>query len=504
MKRIAAVVFLLIMMLSMTSCGKQTKDSDIDEMVISQFMELTQIPRPSHHEEKVSAYLEKWAENKGLAVTRDAVNNIIFDVPATKGMENKPMIALQGHMDMVFAQKEDTNLDPLTTKITAVNDGTYLRSDGNTSLGADDGIGVAIMLCIADGRMEHGPLRIIITTDEEDGMEGTFNLDPKFVRDIDYLINLDAEQEGQVTVSTAAGVLDEFTKDVSACEPAGQKSITIRLKGCTGGHSGIDINKGGLNGAVVMGKLLSDILSDGVDYELQSFNAGTAPNAIVTSATAVIRIDAGEVEKVRKICGKYSDEFLPQHKDTDPNAVLELAEDDVPGRVMTAQDRDALLYFINHVVNGVNTWDPYEDGLVESSSNLGIVKADADSLLLNTNIRSESPERLQELTEGQEKLGEQLGMKVTSSKTADPWPYKNDNTMAELAHSAYKKVFNRDIEEIAVHAGLECGTFAVYNKDINMIALGPTIHNPHTVNETLEIATISKLWRLVEAIFAEA
>ena len=507
MKKIA-LILAIIMLLSLAACGmqahaEQATDSDIDEMVISQFMELTKIPRPSHHEEKISEYLENWAKERGFEVTRDKVNNIIFDVPATEGMENKPMIGLQGHMDMVFAQKDGSNLDPLTTVINVVNDGTTLKSDGTTSLGADDGIGVAMILCIADGKMEHGPIRAIITTDEEDGMDGTFNLDPKYVQNIDYLINLDAEQEGQIIVSTAAGVLEEFTQEFTPCEPAKQQTVTIKLKGLTGGHSGVEIDKGRLNGAIAMGKLLSDLQAGGVDFELQSFNAGTAPNAIVTSATAVIRIDPEKLEEVKGFCATFEEDFLPQYKETDPNAVLEIDEADVPGKVMPEAGRDALIRFVTNVTNGVNSWDPVMEGLVESSSNLGIVKADAESLLVDTNIRSESAERLQELVDGQEELGGELGMAISYTKNADPWPYKEDNVLMEKAHEAYKKLFNCDMEEIAVHAGLECGTFAVYNENINMIAIGPTLHDPHTVNETLEIASVSKVWKLVEEIFAE-
>ena len=502
MKKVLALMLALIMVMIIPVYGEQADDSLITDMVLDRFMPLTQIPRPSHHEEKIADYLEKWAQDRGFEVVRDEANNIIFDVPATEGMEDKPAVALQGHMDMVFAQKDGANLDKLTTVINVVNDGTYLRSDGNTSLGADDGIGVAIILGVADGEMAHGPVRVIVTTDEEDGMLGTFALDPKYVQEVSYLINIDSEQEGEMTVTTAAGEVMEFSGDVTSAEPLYNTAVTVRLAGLAGGHSGIDIKNGGLNGAIVMGNLLDTILKGGVDFELQSFNAGTAPNAIVTSATAVICTDEAGADKAKEICGNFEKDFLEKHKDTDPDYTLDVSTGSVSGKVMSGADRDKLIYFITNIFNGVNTWSAYIDGLVESSSNLGIVNVDADGIAVTSNIRSSSDERFEELIEGQRELGESLGMNIVSSKTADPWPYKEDNKLIKLAQDAYRKLFNEDIKEVAVHAGLECGTYAVYNKDINMISIGPTIHNPHTVNERLEIATIPKVWKLLEEMLA--
>lgn len=502
-KRLFVGFITVVLAFCMVACSSQkvsAEDQEIIDMVLEEFEKLTQIPRPSHHEEKVSEYLENWATERGFEPYRDEHNNVVFDVHATPGMEGLPRIALQGHMDMVFAHKDGENPDPLTTKVVMKNDGTYLTSDGNTSLGADDGIGVAMALCVAEGKIDHGPLRIICTTDEEDGMSGAMNMDPRFFQDINYLINIDSEDEGIVTISSAAGVTCEYKMEFSPCKQQKDSTMEIKLTGCSGGHSGLDIIKGGLNGAVVMAQILDELRNQGIDYEINSFTAGTASNAIVTSATAVICLDEEDITRTQEKITELSKNYSELGRKTDPDFKIETNLTKDKTDVMPKENQEALIDFITKLKNGVNSMSPDIEGLVESSSNLGIVRADTESISFSLLIRSCDEGKLEELMEGQKELASSLGYSVEQIITANPWPYKTDNTLLGDTKSVYKELFGKEIEQMAIHAGLECGTFAIYNKDLNIISIGPTLRNPHTVNERLELATVPKVWKLLKGI----
>lgn len=505
MRKTIVIILTAAMVLSCVSCASQAAADrkDITTEILDTFNGLTQVPRPSHHEEKISEYLEKWAKVKKFEVTRDNVNNVIVEVPATKGMESKPKVALQGHMDMVFAQKDGANLDPLTTTIKSVNDGTYLRSDGNTSLGADDGIGVAIMMNIAEGKMAHGPLKLIITTCEEDGMVGTFGLDPAVLKDVDYLINLDSEEEGTMCLSTAAGVVETFTMKPVLVDYEKTTAVELSISGLRGGHSGLDIDKGRLNAIKGMTELLLALKNGGIEYGLSVMSGGSAPNAIPTSAKAVIYVSAEDKEKAQQVLNEKADEIKACHKDTDPDMQFSITPCSEASKVLSSECRDAVLGLLSGITDGLVTMSKDIEGLVESSSNLGLFSIDGAEIKGTAYMRSSSPEMLEKILADDEKVSMEQGFSYSQEKTADPWAYKPDNHLMEVADEAYRSLFGKDIEHITMHAGLECGTYSVYNPDLDMIAIGPTLYDVHTINERLEIATIEKVWRFVEKILAD-
>ena len=257
-------------------------DADIIDAVYENFLLLAAIPRPSHHEKQVSDFLAGWVTERGARnVTQDEVYNLIFDLPATPGYENLPKAAVQAHMDMVCVGEEGSDYDMLTDPIRVIRDdasGT-LTAEG-TSLGADDGVGLAIIMAIVEGKMDHGPLRVIFTVDEEDGMTGAFHLDPGAVADVDYLINVDDEVSDEVLLSTAAGEYVSIDDGVTCLAPRGSAALTLELRGLKGGHSGVEIDKGRLNGIIAMARLLEALKAEGILYELASLSGGSAPNAI--------------------------------------------------------------------------------------------------------------------------------------------------------------------------------------------------------------------------------
>lgn len=473
---------------------------DITEVILSYFDELTQIPRPSHHEEKVSAFLYQWAVDRGFGASRDLVNNVIIEIPATEGMEDKPLVGLQVHMDMVFAQADGLNLDPLTTAINTERNGEFLTSDGNTSLGTDDGIGVALVMGVADGKMPHGPVRAIITTDEEDSMSGALGIDSMYFEDLSYLINLDSEEEGVVTVSSAGGVGCSYSLEYEPCEPKYNDTLSIKLSGLTGGHSGEEIKYGRLNAGIVMGSVLDEIRNNGIDFELQYINGGAASNAIMNSIEVIMCIDSEDEEAVETIVNDKLTEYAAAGAETDPDMNFVIRQTKDATEVMPDEVRDAIIDFLINVKDGVNTWLEGLDGLPESSSNIGIISADPAKLYIDSLVRSSNNDRLDEIVNDNVNLADRLGIDLVCDYSLSAWPYKKDNKLLKITTDAYKELFGRDIKLEATHSGLECGNFAKRNQDMDIISIGPTIKEPHTVRERLEIASVEKLWDLLEAI----
>ena len=476
-------------------------NQEIINKVVDNFTLLTRIPRPSHHEEKVSAFLEGWAKQQGFKVQRDKQNNILFDVPATPGYEKLPLTILQGHMDMVCAAAEGVTFDPLKDPIKVIRDnkaGTLTAA--GTSLGADDGAGVAMIMLAAQGGLNHGPLRALITTDEEDGMEGAFGLSPDWLADARYLINLDSETSDEVLVSTAAGDSLKITGTVTLQKPAGDTAVRLELKGLKGGHSGVEIDKGRCNGLIAMARLLKDLREQGLHYELVSFGGGTAPNAIPSKANAVIMLKAADRTILKNIADAWLDSLKTNYRGIEDGISLQVTDVPAADQVLSVEDRDRAILFMNEVIDGVYTWSAKMKGLVESSSNLGLFTADKNGINARTYVRSSSAVQQERIVQSQQELSLWCLYHSEVIKMADPWPYNPDSQLLALTKEAYKKLNGTDIKVVALHAGLECGTFAVLNPKMDMISIGPDLKDVHSPKETLYLNSIPKTWNLLQEL----
>lgn len=496
------ICLVLVVCVLFASAALAGSGRDMTREILDRFMPLTRIPRPSGHEEAVSAYLETWGLERGFRVIRDAANNVIIDVLATAGYEDAPLTALQCHMDMVFAQKDDLGLDPLTTPITVKNDGVWLTSDGNTSLGADDGIGIAVMLCVADGLTAHGPLRLLITTEEETTMDGTHALDPALLSGVRYLINIDSETEGEMCVSSACGDKIIFSKAYDAAARAKEKTYEIELSGLSGGHSGIQIDKNHLNAGMEMGMILDELRLGGIDFELARLIGGTADNAIMTDAKAFICADEKDAARLAEIVDICRERLTEKGGKTDPGLTLTLRETDGEDRVLPANEKDAVLAFLTGFKNGVRTMSDSIPGLVECSCNLGIIDVNPAGFTFVALDRSSSAERETEQLNEQQALAEKLGCGMEVKHSGDSWEYKPGSKLEKLFTDAYRALFGTELKVIAVHAGLECGTYAIYNPDMDIVSVGPTIKDPHSIMEKLEIASIERVWNLLSAVLS--
>ncbi len=467
------------------------------DAVINEFMEMTKIPRPSHHEEKIAEYLRGWAVEHGLEVRQDELGSIIIDKPASPGHEADPIVMMQAHMDMVCVCEEGVEYNPLTDAIKVINDGKYLTADG-TSLGADDGIGVAMALAVLkDEELVHGPLRAIITTNEEDGMD-SMGMDPKYFEG-QYLINLDWEQEGSLCNSCAGGDFFNYSRAAEwEAVPAGSKAVAIEMKDMLGGHSGVGINLGHANAIVTIGTCISMIEQEGIHVRVASFSGGQAKNAIPGAAKAVITFAETDLEKVKAIFEKFKAEFDEAFGDIEKEGTFTVTiADALPEKVLSVPVGKGLISLITTVPNNVHTMSPFIDGLVESSANLGELSVDEEAVKFSVFARSSVAYQATQIGIICGELAEMAGYDFDSEGHVPGWAVNPNSKLTPIACEAYKALTGKDMIVEPVHAGVECGAFAEKNGDLDMIAIGPTLIDVHTPGEKCELAAVESTTELL-------
>ncbi|MBO4373486.1 MAG: beta-Ala-His dipeptidase [Lachnospiraceae bacterium] len=478
-------------------------DDAIIENVVDNFMILAAVPRQSKHEKEISDRLKAWAEDLGYDVRQNKANDLIFDVPATEGLEDLPLTALQAHMDMVCVAEKGVDFDPENDDIKVVVDreaGT-MTTGGTTTLGSDDGAGVAVIMSIVEGGMKHGPLRVILTTDEEVDMTGALAITSKDLEGVKYLINIDSEASDTVTISSAAGgsivvydkpVLTDASKD---------SALKINISGLVGGHSGVMINEGRCNAIVTIAGLLSE-LSDTVPFELASITGGVAQNAIPAECEAVILVDKKDEAEVKDYIDEAEKELKKEYKGIEENLAVSVSGCDRPDEVLDDRQTKSILDFITGSINGVYTMSKDVESFVESSSNIGVINVGDKSVDIEAMYRSSSEEKMEEIAGFQEKLAKKTGLPIDIDVDAKPWPIKTDSVLVPRIQEIYKAQNGEDIKVEAIHAGLECGVFAELSEDLDMVSIGPDVVGAHSPEETLYIDSIPKIWHLLEELLS--
>ena len=466
---------------------------DVLERVLSEFYPLANIPRKSHHEEKISAYLVSWAEKFSLKSVKDKSNNVVIEVPATRGMENKPLVILQAHSDMVCVAADGVRFDPLADPIKVIRDdkARTLKADG-TSLGADDGIGVAMALFVANpgNKVDHGPLRLVITTNEEDGMTGAANLDATHLEG-KYLVNLDNEVVGQFINSCAGGYKYIFTDKVKRAAPKKDLALAISLSGLLGGHSGIEINKGHANAVSILANLLNAVHAAGIDFELASFEGGTAANAIPAKAAAVMVIDSRDRASFEKVFDSYKGKFERSYGGIEKNGKLAFSKTALPKNAAEPEAGYRFISLLASIPTGVGTMSQVVKDLVESSSNTGIVALGGDSASITIFARSSEDYHLERYTQNYNALATLSGYQLETIFMGPPWPAVKENKLAETLAAEYQALTGKTAEVLAIHAGLECAYWAQKNPGLSLISIGPELHDVHSPNETLFLDSIA-------------
>ena len=470
------------------------------------FLEICKVPRYSSHEVHMGDWLMAWAKEHHLTATRDRAGgngNVIIEVPATMGMEGRELVVFQTHQDMVRAVKEgvthDWDKDPV---VPVVEDG-WLHSKGReTSLGADDGIGIATALAIAEGRVSHGPLRLIMTVEEETTQAGVKGLDPKTVADAKFLVNIDSETEGEVVISSACADMSAFTLAPECETPyGGGKALAVEVSGLLGGHSGHVINRKRANAIIELGTMLSNLVTK-VGLQLASFTGGTADNALPVSATAVIVLESeSDANTVNEVAAAIQTRI---REGEDTNACVTVsALEQAPDKAFTVDVRDKLLALVTGLPNGVIKMSEFLTDLVQTSSNLGTIRTTASEIRIGAAMRSSSEEDYAVVLKAFGEKAEECGFSWRHTKNCEIWPVDLESELLEICEEAYKDAFDgKEINVVAVHAGLECGTFKVKNPKLDMISIGPTVLDPHSVNERCELASCEKVFTLLQGILA--
>ncbi|MTI67059.1 MAG: aminoacyl-histidine dipeptidase [Firmicutes bacterium] len=482
--------------------SKVLKDLE-PKKVFEFFEELTKIPRCSGNEKKVSDYLVNFAKERNLEVIQDEALNIVIKKPATKGYENAKRVILQGHMDMVCEKNKDTkhdfSKDPLNLRIKD----ELLMATG-TTLGADNGIAVAYCLALLDSNdIPHPPLEVLVTTEEETGMGGAQKLDPDSVNG-DILINIDSEEEGVFLVSCAGGVRTKAKLPIEwTNKDENKNSYTIKIRGLKGGHSGMEINKGRGNSNKIMGRILYN-LNGCLEFDLAEVNGGAKMNAIPREADAIVLVDKENKEKLINEIGKWDNILKNELKAADPNVsvVVDECKKEVK-KTFNKITKESIISLYNLIPNGIETMSMEIKGLVESSTNLGVVTTYKNEIVLESATRSSIESLKSRIVEKTSLAAKVTGAEFVTNDPYPAWQYNSESKIRDLFVKVYKEKFGVKPEITAIHAGLECGLFREKLGDLDMISLGPDMHDVHTPDENLSISSTKKTWEFLLDVLKE-
>ena len=470
------------------------------DRILDEFLGIASVPRPSHHEGRIAEYLCDWAKKHTLNYVVDELGDVIIEKPATPGYENAPTVILQAHMDMVCVAAEGVTYNPLEDAIKVINDGQFISAEG-TSLGADDGIGIAIALfLLADEDVIHGPLKALFTVNEEDGMSSGA-IDPKYL-EADYLINLDWEWLGSLCNSSAGGDFMAFTRKYESCEAKTNSSVLkIEIAGLLGGHSGVDIHRGRANALTCISRLMQQLSDEQIEYQVGSFCGGQARNAIPASAEVKILVEPGLLAQVYEILESYSAELKAGFGEIEQGMVFrwELLEESIPC-IIPKEDVEALFNLLLTLPNGVHTMSPYIGGLVESSQNLGLLEVSDGEIRLAAMARSCVAYRAKELLAISYAIANAFGFVFEQGEHSPAWAVNPKSKLTPITCQVYKELTGNDMVVEPVHGALECGAFFEKNPHIDMIAIGPSLFDVHTPKERCELHSVRVTTDLITGV----
>ncbi|RHW76391.1 aminoacyl-histidine dipeptidase [Colwellia sp. RSH04] len=469
------------------------------------FEKICSIPHPSKHEQKISLWIQEWAKELGLTIKEDAIGNLFIKKPATKGMENRKGIILQAHMDMVPQKNNDTDHDFITDPIKPyIQDcGEWVTAEG-TTLGADNGIGLASALAVlASNDVEHGPLEVLVTIDEEAGMSGAFGLEAGWL-DGEILINTDSEQEGEVYMGCAGGIdgSADFALDYTEV-PNDHQAFNLSISGLKGGHSGVDIHTGRANANKLLVRFLLDA-SNEFDISLTELNGGSLRNAIPREANASFVVPTSNVEALKAALAKYLTTIQTNLGSVETDIDMLLISPEDFDQCWTKATQAAILRALNACPNGVIRMSDDIEGIVETSLNLGVMRTRGKKFNALVLIRSLHDDGRLETVRTVQSVFELAGANVDFSGAYPGWKPDTDSAIMKTVRDTYESLFNKVPEVMVIHAGLECGLFKTAYPTWDMVSIGPTIKFPHSPDEKVEIATVAQYWQLLTAVLGNA
>lgn len=463
------------------------------KVIWKHFYSLTQVPRPSKKEDKIREFIAQFGRNLGLETIVDEIGNVIIKKPATPGMENKKGIILQGHMDMVPQKNSDKKHDFEKDPIETIIDGEWVRANG-TTLGSDNGMGVAAGMAVLEAtNLVHGPIEVLITTDEETGMTGAENLKPDIL-DGDILLNLDSEDEGELYIGCAGGVDTnaKFTYKEEAV-PAGMVPYRVIVKGLKGGHSGLDIHLGKGNACLILNKTLLNAC-ERYGIRLASIDAGSLRNAIPREAFATIAVPASEEKQFVNYMAEADKAAKDMLKDADPGVSIKVEKTDLPKSVIDVTTQHNFYNAVADCPNGVIAMDKNMPDVVQTSSNLAIIKSEKGVIDIAILTRSAVDAERDEAAKNIADVFRKNGATVAHFGAYPGWKPDVNSPILETMKGVYKNKFGKVPAVKVIHAGLECGILGAIYPHWDMISFGPTIRFPHSPDEKVKIDTVSKYW----------
>lgn len=469
------------------------------ECVFHYFAEVCKIPRPSKKEEKMIAFLKDFGEKHGLETKVDKAGNVLIKKPATPGFENRKTVILQSHIDMVCEKNKETQHDFEKDPIETYVDGEWLRAKG-TTLGADNGIGVATELAIlAADDVKHGPIECLFTVDEETGLTGAFALEKGFM-DGDILLNLDSEDEGELFIGCAGGVrtLVEFDYQ-PVTVPADFFCFRLAVEGLTGGHSGDDINKMRANANKLLGRFLYQT-NRKYDFYLLDIDGGNLHNAIPREAHALCAIPMGHKEDIRVDWNIFAAEVEEEYAATEKNMKFKLDSETYHAEAIERQVVTRFLAAVQGVFNGVFAMSQDIPGLVETSSNLASIKVRDHKVIVTSSQRSSILSARKNVADSIQSVFELAGARVDVGEGYPGWKPNTQSEILQIAVDTYKELFGVEPKVKAIHAGLECGLFLEKYPSLDMVSFGPTLRGVHSPDERMLIPTVDKFWRHLLAV----
>lgn len=457
------------------------------------FAQVNRIPRPSKREEKMIEFLKSFGERLGLPTKVDEAGNVLITKPATPGFENRRTVVLQSHMDMVCEKNADSAFDFMKDPIEAYVDGEWLKAKG-TTLGADDGIGVAMQMALLEATdIPHGPIECLFTRDEETGLTGAAALKPGFMTG-DYLINLDSEDEGQIFVSCAGGARTSAEFDFTEVPvPEGYFGFRVEVKGLTGGHSGDDINKKRANANKLLVRFLLDAFKK-YDLYLVDIQSGGLHNAIPREGFAVCAVPMADKEQVRVDLNLLAAAVEEEYSRTEPGVAFVLESAPVAGTAIDKDTTRRLLLALQAMDNGVFAMSQDLDWLVETSSNLASVRKEDGKVVINSSQRSSVASARENMSATVSAVFELAGARVVTNEGYPGWKMNPNSALLKVAVDSYRRLFSAEPKILAIHAGLECGLFSEKYPHLDMISVGPTLRGVHSPDERLHIPSVQKVW----------
>ncbi|AFV22656.1 aminoacyl-histidine dipeptidase [Methanolobus psychrophilus R15] len=484
----------------------------ITKEILEVFEDINTIPRCSGHEENIANWLKEQALSAGLSFKFDSVNNVLISVPASKGYETSPVVVIQGHMDMVCEKTQGSFHDFSKDPIRHVIEGDWLRADG-TTLGADNGIALAIVLVLARHReIPHPPLELLFTVDEETGLTGANELMPDFISG-KILLNLDSEEEGVFITGCAGGMNTTISLLLERTAlPADHRSCRLLVTGLAGGHSGVDIHEKRANANKLLASALSSLMEK-TGLLLLSISGGSAHNAISRHAEALMTLPPEQYESALTIVRRIEEEALSEYSENDPSLSITLSTQVADERLLpVSQDMGRkIVSLLEKLPHGVIRMSEDMPGIIKTSSNLAIIRTETgraedgktgDRLLIVTSQRSCVNSELHEITNNVAITAESVGADVEHSSGYPSWQPDVSSLLMKRCKDVYSKTFGKEPEIEVIHAGLECAVIGSKFPGMDMISFGPTIRNPHSPDEKLCIPSVSRVWKLLVALLA--